>query len=379
MNAAPGRRIRVAVVFGGRSSEHAISCVTAGSVLQAIDRGKYDVVPVGIATDGRWVLESDDPERHRITGPGQLPSVDGERATVALARTAEGTALVVSEPSSPPRALGDVDVVFPLLHGPWGEDGTIQGLLEMTDVRYVGSGVLASAVCMDKAFMKIVLQSAGLPVMPGITITAREWADQADSVHQRCEELGYPLFVKPARGGSSIGIAKAHGRDELAAAVEGALAHDPKVIIEVSAEGAREIECGVLEGVGETGADGTVEVSLPAEIRITGDHEFYDFEAKYLPEEATQLDVPAVLDEETTLRMRGLAADAFRAVGCEGLARVDFFLMPDGSLVVNELNTMPGFTPLSMFPQMWAATGVPYGDLVDRLLTLALNRDTGLR
>lgn len=374
MNAAPGRRIRVAVVFGGRSSEHAISCVTAGSVLKAIDRGKYDVVPVGIATDGRWVLESDDPERHRITGPGQLPSVDGERATVALARTAEGTALVVSEPSSPPRALGDVDVVFPLLHGPWGEDGTIQGLLEMTDVRYVGSGVLASAVCMDKAFMKIVLQSAGLPVMPGITITAREWADQADSVHQRCEELGYPLFVKPARGGSSIGIAKAHGRDELAAAVEGALAHDPKVLIEVSAEGAREIECGVLEDV-----DGSVEVSLPAEIRITGDHEFYDFEAKYLPEEATQLDVPAVLDEETTLRMQGLAADAFRAVGCEGLARVDFFLMPDGSLVVNELNTMPGFTPLSMFPQMWAATGLPYGDLVDRLLTLALNRDTGLR
>ena len=375
MNAPTGRRIRVAVVFGGRSSEHAISCVTAGSVLQAIDREKYDVIPIGIATDGRWVLEADDPARHRITGPGQLPSVDGERASVSLARTAEGTELVVSEASAPPRALGDVDVVFPLLHGPWGEDGTIQGLLEMSDVRYVGSGVLASAVCMDKAFMKIALQAAGLPVMPGITITAREWADQEASVHLRCEELGYPLFVKPARGGSSIGIAKAHGRDELAAAIEGALAHDPKVIIEVSAEGAREIECGVLEGLG----DGTVEVSLPAEIRITGDHEFYDFEAKYLPEEATQLDVPAVLDEETTLRMQGLAADAFRAAGCEGLARVDFFLMPDGSLVVNELNTMPGFTPLSMFPQMWAATGVPYGELVDRLLTLALNRPTGLR
>lgn len=374
MNAPTGRRIRVAVVFGGRSSEHAISCVTAGSVLQAIDREKYDVIPIGIATDGRWVLEADDPSRHRITGPGQLPSVDGERASVSLARTAEGTELVVSEAAAPPRALGDVDVVFPLLHGPWGEDGTIQGLLEMSDVRYVGSGVLASAVCMDKAFMKIALQAAGLPVMPGITITAREWADQAVSVHQRCEELGYPLFVKPARGGSSIGIAKAHGRDELAAAVEGALAHDPKVLIEVSAEGAREIECGVLEGL-----DGSVDVSVPAEIRITGDHEFYDFEAKYLPEEATQLDVPAVLDEETRLRMQGLAADAFRAAGCEGLARVDFFLMPDGALVVNELNTMPGFTPLSMFPQMWAATGVPYADLVDRLLTLALNRETGLR
>lgn len=374
MNAPTGRRIRVAVVFGGRSSEHAISCVTAGSVLQAIDREKYDVIPIGIATDGRWVLEADDPSRHRITGPGQLPSVDGDRASVSLARTADGTELVVSEAAAPPRALGDVDVVFPLLHGPWGEDGTIQGLLEMSDVRYVGSGVLASAVCMDKAFMKIALQAAGLPVMPGITITAREWADQEVSIHLRCEELGYPLFVKPARGGSSIGIAKAHGREELAAAIEGALAHDPKVIIEVSAEGAREIECGVLDS-----PDGSVEVSVPAEIRITGDHEFYDFEAKYLPEEATQLDVPAILDEETTLRMQGLAADAFRAAGCEGLARVDFFLMPDGSLVVNELNTMPGFTPLSMFPQMWAATGVPYADLVDRLLTLALNRETGLR
>ncbi|HWJ08330.1 MAG TPA: D-alanine--D-alanine ligase family protein [Nocardioides sp.] len=374
MNAPTGRRVRVAVVFGGRSSEHAISCVTAGSVLQAIDRDKYDVIPIGIATDGRWVLEVDDPERHRITGPGQLPSVDGDRAGVALARTAEGTGLVVSEAAAPPRALGDVDVVFPLLHGPWGEDGTIQGLLEMTDVRYVGSGVLASALCMDKAFMKVALQAAGLPVMPGITVTAREWADQEASVHLRCEELGYPLFVKPARGGSSIGIAKAHGRDELAAAIEGALAHDPKVIVEVSAEGAREIECGVLDS-----SDGSVETSVPAEIRITGDHEFYDFEAKYLPEEATQLDVPAQLDEESTLRLQDLAAQAFRAAGCEGLARVDFFLMPDGSLVINELNTMPGFTPLSMFPQMWAATGVPYADLVDRLLTLAMNRDTGLR
>lgn len=374
MNAPTGRRVRVAVVFGGRSTEHAISCVTAGSVLQALDRDKYDVVPIGIATDGRWVLEADDPQRHRITGPGQLPSVDGERATVALAPTAEGTGLVVSEAGAPPRALGEVDVVLPLLHGPWGEDGTIQGLFEMTDVRYVGSGVLASALCMDKVFMKIALQAAGLPVMPGTTTTAHEWAASPADVHERCDALGYPLFVKPARGGSSIGIAKAHSRDDLAAAVEGALAHDPKVLIEVSAEGAREIECGVLEAVG-----GGLDVSVPAEIKITGEHEFYDFEAKYLPEEATQLDVPALLDEETTQRMQDLAAAAFRAAGCEGLARVDFFLMPDGSLVINELNTMPGFTPLSMFPQMWAATGVPYPELVDRLLTLALNRGTGLR
>ena len=374
MNAPTGRRVRVAVVFGGRSSEHAISCVTAGSVLQAIDRTKYDVVPVGIAADGRWVLEADDPERHRITGSGQLPAVDGDRAGVALARTESGAGLVVSEGAAPPRELGEVDVVFPLLHGPWGEDGTIQGLFEMSDVRYVGSGVLASAVSMDKAFMKIVLASAGLPVMPSETVTAREWAADPAAVRERVAGLGYPLFVKPARGGSSIGIAKAHGVDEIDAAIEGALAHDPKVLVEVSAEGAREIECGVLESL-----DGDAETSLPAEIRITGDHEFYDFDAKYLPEEHTELDVPAVLPDGVADELRSLAAKAFVAVGCEGLARVDFFLMPDGSLVVNELNTMPGFTPLSMFPQMWAATGLEYGALVDRLLTLALRRDTGLR
>ncbi|XBB69889.1 D-alanine--D-alanine ligase family protein [Nocardioides sp. WV_118_6] len=374
MNAPTGRRIRVAVVFGGRSSEHAISCVTAGSVLQAIDRDKYDVVPVGIATDGRWVLEADDPQRHRITGPGQLPAVDGDRAPVALAPTDDGTGLVVSEPAETPRALGEVDVVFPLLHGPWGEDGTIQGLFEMSDVRYVGSGVLASAVSMDKAFMKVVLKDAGLPVMPSETVTAREWKADPQAVRERVAELGYPLFVKPARGGSSIGIAKAHTPDEIDAALEGALAHDPKVLVEVSAEGAREVECGVLEAL-----DGGVDTSLPAEIRITGEHEFYDFEAKYLPEEHTELDVPAILPDGVQERMRAMAARAFTAVGCEGLARVDFFLMPDGSLVVNELNTMPGFTPLSMFPQMWAATGLDYGALVDRLLTLALQRETGLR
>ncbi|HWJ82833.1 MAG TPA: D-alanine--D-alanine ligase family protein [Nocardioides sp.] len=374
MNSAADRRIRVAVVFGGRSSEHAISCVTAGSVLRALDPDRYEVVPIGIATDGRWVLESGDVERLQIKSPDQLPSVDGDRAPVTLARTASGAGLVVSDPTAPPRELGDVDVVFPLLHGPWGEDGTLQGMLEMAGVRYVGAGVLASAVSMDKAYMKIVLADAGLPVMPSTTTTTREWERDPAAVRARCEELGYPLFVKPARGGSSIGIAKAHGPDELAAAIEGALVHDPKVLVEVSAEGAREIECGVLEAL-----DGGVETSLPAEIRITGDHEFYDFDAKYLPEEATELDVPAKLDDDTTARMRELSADAFRAVGCEGLARVDFFLMPDGSLVVNELNTMPGFTPLSMFPRMWAATGLEYGALVDRLVALALQRSTGLR
>ncbi|HYH34542.1 MAG TPA: D-alanine--D-alanine ligase family protein, partial [Nocardioides sp.] len=292
---------------------------------------------------------------------------------VTLAQVDGGTELVVHEESGP-RSLGHVDAVFPLLHGPWGEDGTLQGMLEMAGVRYVGAGVLASAVSMDKAYMKVVLTAAGLPVMPSRTVTEREWKADAAEVSAAVEELGYPLFVKPSRGGSSIGIAKAHGPDELGGALEGAFAHDPKVLVEVAAEGAREIECGVLEAL-----DGGVETSLPAEIRVTGDHEFYDFEAKYLPEEATELDVPAVLPDEKIAEMRELSARAFLAVGCEGLARVDFFLMPDGSFVVNELNTMPGFTPLSMFPRMWAATGVDYPALVDRLISLALQRDTGLR
>src|SRR5688572_6107452 len=368
------RKPRVAVVFGGRSSEHAISCVTAGSVLKAIDRDKYDVVPVGIATDGRWVLESGDTERLQITGPDTLPAVDGDRAAVTLARDAEATDLVVHEPTQPPHTLGEVDVVFPLLHGPWGEDGTIQGMLEMAGVRYVGAGVLASAVSMDKAYMKVVLAAAGLPVMKSVTVTAREWYRDPDGITHRIGELGYPVFVKPARGGSSIGISKAHHAGELADAIEEAHRHDPKALIEVAAEGAREIECGVLQAL-----DGTPETSLPAEIRVTGDHEFYDFAAKYLPEEHTELDVPAVLPDDVTARMQELAARAFEAVGCEGLARVDFFVMPDGSLVVNEINTMPGFTPLSMFPRMWAATGLEYGALVDRLIRLALARDTGLR
>ena len=368
------RKPRVAVVFGGRSSEHGVSCVTAGSVLQAIDRNQYDVVPIGIATDGRWVLESGDPERLRIEGVDRLPSVDPDRASISLSRVHAATDLVVTEASHPPHTLGEVDVVFPLLHGPWGEDGTIQGMLEMAGVRYVGAGVLASAVAMDKVFMKVVLADAGLPVMPSITVTARAWAADPASCRARAAELGFPLFLKPARGGSSIGISKAHDASELDAGIEEALLHDPKVMVEVSAEGAREVECGVLQTL-----SGEAETSLPAELRVGGDHEFYDFAAKYLPGEHTEIEIPADLDPETAGRLRGLAARAFEAVGCEGLARVDFFVMPDGSLVVNEINTMPGFTPTSMFPQMWAASGLDYPALVDRLIQLALARDTGLR
>jgi D-alanine-D-alanine ligase len=373
-HAGQTRKPRVAIVFGGRSSEHAISCVTAGSVLEAIDRAAYEVVPIGIAPDGRWVLESGDPDRLQIKGPDQLPSVDGDRASIALLREAGSADLVVHEPARPPETLGEVDVVFPLLHGPWGEDGTIQGMFEMAGVRYVGAGVLASAVGMDKAYAKIVLRAAGLPVMPSVTVTAREWYRDPDGVRHRVADLGFPLFVKPSRAGSSMGISKVHEASELDGAIEEAHRHDPKALVEQAAVGAREVECGVLQAL-----DGTPETSVPAEILVGGDHEFYDFAAKYLPEEHTQLDVPADLPEATAAELRDLAVRAFEAIGCEGLARVDFFVMPDGSLVVNEINTMPGFTPTSMYPRMWAASGVDYPALVDRLIQLALRRSTGLR
>jgi D-alanine-D-alanine ligase len=369
------RKPRIAVVFGGRSSEHAVSCATAGSVLQAIDPERYDVVPVGITQDGRWVLESADPERLAITGGDKLPEVDGSRATVALAQQDSASELVVYEPSSVPRTLGEVDVVFPLLHGPWGEDGTLQGLLEMAGVRYVGSGVLASAVGMDKHYMKVVLQSHGLPVLPYTVITPQGWDSGRGACVEAVASLGFPVFVKPARGGSSIGISKVHGVEGLEEAVEEARRHDPKVIVEVSAEGGREVECGVLQGFGTNPPD----TSVVAEIGVDPAHEFYDFAAKYLPEEHTRLDVPADLPAATADRVRDLSAQAFDVLSCEGLARVDFFVLPDERVVINEINTMPGFTPSSMFPRMWAKTGLDYPALVDRLVQLALHRGTGLR
>lgn len=373
MNAVESAKPRVAVIFGGRSTEHGISCVTGGSVLNVIDREKYDVIPIGIAQDGRWVLETGDLDRLRITDR-VLPSVDASLPSVSLEQRATGTELVITDATELAGVLGHVDVVFPLLHGPWGEDGTLQGLLEMAGVRYVGAGVLASAVSMDKGFMKVALNAAGVPTMPSIVVTAREWAKDAAACRARSEELGYPLFVKPARGGSSIGISKVHDASELDGAIEEAIAHDPRVLVEGFAAGVREIECGVLQM-----PDGEVRTSLPAEIRIGGDHEFYDFEAKYLPGEHTEIDCPAKVDDELLARMQELAVVTFDAVACEGLARVDFFVFPDGSLVVNELNTMPGFTPSSMYPQMWGASGVDYTELVDLLIQQALARSTDLR
>ncbi len=376
LSTAPdGSRPRVVVLYGGRSSEHSISCVTAGSVLAALDPERYDVVPVGITPEGRWVLEDGDAGRLAIGEDGALPEVDGSRPIVAISNDAAAPTLELHAPGEPARSLGRIDVVLPLLHGPWGEDGTIQGLLEMSDLRYVGSGVLASAVGMDKHYMKIVLQAAGLPVLPYVVITPQRWAADSRSCRIEVEELGFPVFVKPCRGGSSIGISKVDSAGDLAAAVEEAQRWDPKVVVEAAAApGAREVECGVLEGV----AGVEPETSVVAEVIVNG-HEFYDFAAKYLPAEHTRLDVPAVLGEDVAGEVRRLAAQAFSALSCEGLARVDFFVQPDGRVVVNEINTMPGFTPTSMFPRMWAATGLDYPGLVDRLLQLALRRPTGLR
>ena len=370
---APPRRPRVAVVFGGRSTEHAVSCISAGSVLAAIDREAYDVVPVGISHEGRWVLAADEPEKLAITG-GRLPEVEESGASVVLSGDPTNRELVVHEPGNVPRALGEVDVVFPLLHGPYGEDGTIQGLLELAGVHYVGSGVFASAASMDKGHMKALLSAAGLPVGPYAVVTPREWATDKAAVRETVHALGFPVFVKPCRAGSSVGITKVSSPAELDDAIEAARDHDPRVIVEAAVEG-REIECGVLEGL----AGGPPEASVCAEILVGGGHEFYDFAAKYLPDEGTDLAVPADVDSDTSDRIRELACQVFDVMTCEGFARVDFFLEPDGTVLVNELNTIPGFTPTSMFPLMWKASGLDYPALVDRLIRTAVQRGTGLR
>ena len=322
------RKPRVAVVFGGRSSEHAISCVTAAGVLAAIDRDRYDVVPVGITTDGRWVLAADDPDRWRITD-GRLPSVDadaGSSTAVTLSQGLQERDLVTLAPNEVPQVLGQVDVVFPLLHGPFGEDGTIQGLLELSDTRYVGAGVLSSALSMDKHYMKAVLAAHSLPIGPYVVVLPAEWERDRELVVDAVAALGYPVFVKPARAGSSIGITKVHGPETLEAAVEAARVHDPKVLVEAMVEG-REIECGVLQDV-DGGPPLTTE---PGEVEVVqdGGHEFYDFEAKYLDDAGVRLVCPADLLPEVAAEVRRLAALTFVAMGCEGLARVDVFVTRD--------------------------------------------------
>ncbi len=361
-------RPTVAVLFGGRSSEHGISCVTASGVLGAIDRDRWDVLAVGIARDGQWTLANDDPDDWKIRG-GELPSVVGGGATVLLPRRAGEPMWRVERPSGVLEDLAPIDVVFPLLHGPWGEDGTIQGALDLLDIRYVGAGVLASALGMDKAFAKLAFEAAGLPVARAVTVTSL-----GDLVVGRDEiaALGIPVFVKPSRAGSSQGVTRVSSTDELEAAVATAMKHDPKVLIEEAVVG-REIECAVLE----TG-DG-LRASPPGEIVTGGDHEFYDYEAKYFDEASVTLSCPAAVSDEVRATVQDFALRAFRAIGCEGIARVDTFVRADGSVVVNEINTMPGFTPFSMYPRMWHEAGISYPALVESLLRAALERSAGLR
>jgi D-alanine-D-alanine ligase len=365
-------RVRVAVVYGGRSSEHAISCVSAGSILRNLDPERFEVVAVGITPGGSWVLTDARPDTLAITD-GQLPEVSGASGT-ALALPADpcrsGELLSLGQGAAG-ELLASVDVVFPVLHGPYGEDGTIQGLLELAGVPYVGAGVLASAAGMDKEFTKKLLAAEGLPVGDHAVLRPHQ---ETLELEDR-ERLGLPVFVKPARAGSSIGVSRVTTWDQLPAAIADARKHDPKVLVEAAVPG-RELECGVLEF-----PDGRVEASTVGEIRVAGvrgrEDAFYDFATKYL-EDAAELDVPAKVDDDIADEVRRLAIRAFRAIDCQGLARVDFFLTDDGP-VVNEINTMPGFTTISMYPRMWAASGVDYPTLLAAMVDTALARGTGLR
>jgi len=364
-------RTRVAVVYGGRSSEHAISCVSAGSILRNLDPQRFEVVAVGITPEGSWVLTDANPNALEITD-GQLPEVSGSSGTaLALSADPHRRGQLLSLGGGAGEVLAAVDVVFPVLHGPYGEDGTIQGLLELAGVPYVGAGVLASAVGMDKEFTKKLLAAEGLPIGDQVVLRRR----QSTLTPEQLERLGLPLFVKPARGGSSIGVSRVSTVEQLPAAIAQARRHDPKVIVEAAVVG-RELECGVLEL-----PDGTVEASTVGEIRVAGvrgrEDAFYDFATKYL-DDAAELDVPAKIEDDVSDRVRELAIRAFQAIDCQGLARVDFFLTEDGP-VINEINTMPGFTTISMYPRMWAASGVDYPTLLAAMVDTALARGVGLR
>jgi D-alanine-D-alanine ligase len=392
------RKVRVAVVFGGRSAEHAVSCASAGLVLGAIDREKYDIVPIGIARDGRWVLTSGDPARLALTA-GEPLSVEAVAVAGGPATTAGGDpgdgALAFSGPALVPADLGKVDVVLPLLHGTFGEDGTIQGLLEMVGVRYAGAGVFASAAGMDKEYMKLLFAAHGLPIGPYVVVRDRDWRVSASGsalgpelgpasgpaagpterkrVLDEIGELGWPVFVKPARGGSSIGTSRVSGPDELEAAIDEARRYDRKVLVEAAICGA-EVECAVLEGLD----GGPTEASVPGQIVVDPASTWYDFEAKYLGAQS-RMEIPAPMPAPAAERVRSLACAAFEALSCEGLARVDFFYTPAGAVLVNEINTMPGMTPTSGFPMMWAASGLPLPALIDRIIATALAKPDGPR
>ena len=355
-------RTRIAVIYGGRSSEHSISCISAGAIRRALDPKRYEVLPIGITRDGGWYLQHSDPHDLRIID-GVLPEVLPNDQPVAFH----------ADPTMVDELLGSIDVVFPVLHGPYGEDGTVQGLFELAGIPYIGSGVLSSAVTMDKGYMKALLAAVGLGVGPYAVITDQQWRSDEAGCRARIAELGFPLFVKPARAGSSQGITKVHSADQLDAAITEARRHDPRLVIELGIVGVREIECAVM-----VDGTGVARASRCAEIIVRSGHEFYDFAAKYL-EDSADLIVPADIPEAVESRIRELAVVAFDALGCEGLARVDFFLLTDGSVIVNEVNTMPGFTPISMFPRMWDVSGIDYEQLVDSLVADAMRRGSGLR
>lgn len=351
------QRITVGVVYGGRSTEHEISCVSAGAIMSHLDSDKYQVIPIGITKDGMWTVGESDPARLRIAD-GVLPSVE-KREELALSLDPEDNGLILNLDTGQPHAR--VDVLFPVLHGPFGEDGTIQGMLELVGLPYVGAGVLASACGMDKEFTKKLAAAAGLPITAELILRGAE----TDIPEAEKERLGLPVFVKPARGGSSIGVSRVTDWADLPAAIASARESDDKVIIEAEIIG-DEVEVGVLEY-----PDGSLVASVPAKLNGTGDSEegFYGFETKYL-DTVVSPTIPAPYPDEVNERLREMAIATFRALNCRGLSRVDFFLTADGP-VLNEINTMPGFTPISMYPQVFAASGVAYEELLDVLVTTA--------
>ncbi|WP_228511848.1 D-alanine--D-alanine ligase family protein [Clavibacter sp. VKM Ac-2872] len=357
-------RIRVVLLFGGTSSEHSISCATASGVLGAIDRERFEVIPVGITKAGAFTLQEDDASALALDADA-LPEVVDNGTRVRWPEDAGSREPTVRDADGTERSLGRVDLVFPILHGTQGEDGTVQGMLELAGLPYVGSGVLASALGMDKHYAKTVLQAAGIRVAPWITVSRHEWAADAAGVRERAAALGLPAFVKPARAGSSVGVSRVAAADGFDAALDVAFREDDRVLVESGLVG-REVECAILdEGPGREPS-----ASVAGEIVVSG-RDFYDFDAKYLGADGIDLVCPADVTDAQLAELQELSIRAFRAVDGRGLARVDFFLTSDG-FVLNEINTMPGFTPISMFPACWEASGLPYPDLISRLLDVAL-------
>lgn len=350
------KKIRVGILFGGKSAEHEVSLQSAKNVIDAIDRDKYDVVLIGLDKSGRWHL-NDSSHFLLNSGDPKLISMAGATSEVALAPESGGRLSGLSGDISE----AAVDVVFPILHGPYGEDGTVQGLLKLANIPFVGAGVLGSAVGMDKDVMKRLLRDAGLPIGKFITLKHNGQAPSWDSV---AEALGSPVFVKPANMGSSVGVSKVGNRDDYLEAVRVAFDYDTKILVEEFIAG-REIECSVL------GNEEPI-ASVPGEILPT--HDFYSYEAKYIDENGARLQIPADLPPQVSEKVMALSVKTYEVLCCEGLARIDIFLKTDGELVVNEINTIPGFTSISMYPMLWKASGIPYTELIDRLLQLAIAR-----